>query len=153
MVKLFLKDNTDGQVHEYGTDPHDSLILQDDGSLHYHNLHNSTGTMFPKEGYSFCLENGEDPRESEECVCGEAEPYVNIGGNNPSDLSHVMCIEFTQKISAEHTGFDMVALFDDRIVSGEEVLKYIKNSYPMITRKDIVVMYKEQFEGVFKVRR
>lgn len=57
-VRLFLKDNINGTVHEYGTDEHDSLVLQDDGSLHYYNLQNGTGTKFPEEGYSFCRADG-----------------------------------------------------------------------------------------------
>ena len=30
MLRLYLKDNTDGHIHEYGTNQHDSLVLQDD---------------------------------------------------------------------------------------------------------------------------
>lgn len=37
-VKIYLKDNISGTIHEYGTNPHDALILQEDGSLHYENL-------------------------------------------------------------------------------------------------------------------
>lgn len=33
-VKIYIRDNTSGAVHEYGTNPHDALILQEDGSLH-----------------------------------------------------------------------------------------------------------------------
>lgn len=76
-VKLYLRDNTDGTVHEYGTNRHDALILQPDGSLHYENLQNGTGTMFPEEGYTFVLADGSDPRETDEW---QSEPYVDIGG-------------------------------------------------------------------------
>ena len=75
MLRLYLKDNTDGHIHEYGTNQHDSLVLQDDGSLHYYNLQNGCGTMFPEEGYSFCMEDGTIPTWDEEC-----EPYIDIGG-------------------------------------------------------------------------
>lgn len=51
-VKIYIRDNTIGTVHEYGTNPHDALILQEDGSLHYENLQNCTGTMYPEEGYT-----------------------------------------------------------------------------------------------------
>ena len=77
MVRLFIRDNETGFVHEYGTDPHDSLVLQADGSLHYENLHNCAGTEFPNEGYSFCLEDGTIPAWDKEHGC---EPYVDIGG-------------------------------------------------------------------------
>ena len=51
MLRLYVKDNTSGRVHEYGTNQHDALILQNDGSLHYENLQCCAGTMFPEEGY------------------------------------------------------------------------------------------------------
>ena len=77
MLRLWIKDNTNGHVHEYGTNPHDSLYMTDDGALHYYNMQNGTGTMFPEEGYSFCLEDGSDPRATEDY---RDEPYVDIGG-------------------------------------------------------------------------
>ena len=77
MVRLFVKDNLSGRIHEYGTNQHDSLVLQDDGSLHYYNLQNGCGTMFPDEGYSFVLEDGSDPRNDT-----EGESYIDIGGAN-----------------------------------------------------------------------
>ena len=80
MVRLFVKDNLSGDVHEYGDDSHDSLILSEDGSLHYYNLHNGTGTMFSEEGYSFCLADGSDPRLREDYIEYGVEPYIDIGG-------------------------------------------------------------------------
>lgn len=77
MLRLFVKDNTSGRVHEYGTNQHDSLVLQDDGSLHYENLQCCAGTMFPEEGYSFCNEDGTIPKWDKEYG---AEPYIDIGG-------------------------------------------------------------------------
>ena len=79
-VKLFLKDNSNGAVHEYGTNRHDALILQEDGSLHYENMQNCTGTMFPDEGYSFCLKDGNDPLQSEEYLRFGIGAYLDIGG-------------------------------------------------------------------------
>ena len=64
-VRIFVKDNTDGKVHEYGTNPHDSLVLQEDGSLHYENLQNCTGTKYPEEGYSFCTVSGKPPEDTD----------------------------------------------------------------------------------------
>lgn len=77
MLKLFIKHNPTGTVHEYGSDPHDSLVLQDDGSLHYENLQSCTGTKFPDEGYSFCHEDGTIPEWDTKWGC---EPYVDIAG-------------------------------------------------------------------------
>lgn len=77
MLRLYVKDNASGRVHEYGTNQHDSLVLQDDGSLHYENLQCCSGTMFPEEGYSFCNEDGTIPKWDKEYG---AEPFIDIGG-------------------------------------------------------------------------
>ena len=77
-LKLYIRDNTDGTIHEYGTNKHDALILQSDGSLHYENMQNSTGTQYPGEGYTFVLADGTDPRDDE---CYDSDPYIDIGGD------------------------------------------------------------------------
>lgn len=89
-VKIYVRDNTNGKVHEYGTSQHDALILQEDGSLHYHNLQNGCGTMYPDEGYTFCLADGSDPRMSEDYIHYGVEPYIDIGGNG-EDHTCVTC--------------------------------------------------------------
>ena len=80
MLRLFIRDNMNGKIHEYGTDMHDSLVLQEDGSLHYYNLHNGAGTMFPKEGYTFVHEDGTDPRTDPAVHEYGVEPFIDIGG-------------------------------------------------------------------------
>lgn len=80
MLKLWIRDNQTGHIHEYGTDSHDSLVLNDDGSIHYHNLQNGCGTMFPEEGYTFVHEDGTDPREDPAIAKYGAEPFLDIGG-------------------------------------------------------------------------
>lgn len=76
MVRLYVKDNVTGIVHEYGKNQHDSLNLSEDGSLHYLNLQNGTGTMFPEQGYSFCDKNG-----NTDFYCPETgEAIYDIGG-------------------------------------------------------------------------
>ena len=52
-VKLYVRDNTNGEVHEYGTSQHDALILQADGS---------------------------DTRTSGDYIHYGVEPYIDIGG-------------------------------------------------------------------------
>ena len=79
-VKIYVRDNTNGKVHEYGTSQHDALILQDDGSLHYQNLQNGCGTIYPDEGYTFCEADGSDPRTREDYIQYGIEPYIDIGG-------------------------------------------------------------------------
>ena len=73
---LFLRDNTNGRVHRYSTNQHDSLILDEEGKIQYLNLQNGTGTLFPEEGYSFCDSEG---RDINPLLCGD-EVYLDIGG-------------------------------------------------------------------------
>ena len=73
MLRIFILDNITGEIHEYGEDCHDSLIVQEDGSLQYYNLQNGEGTL--GGGYSFCFENGTKPSD-----CVYAEDFLDIGG-------------------------------------------------------------------------
>lgn len=59
MIRLFIKDHETGKVHEYGTNPHDSLIVHSDGSLSYYNLQTGEGTRL-FGAYSFCDKDGND---------------------------------------------------------------------------------------------
>jgi len=77
MLRLWVKDNASGMVHEYGTNRHDSLVLQEDGSLHYENIQCCAGTRYPEEGYSFCREDGTTPDATAVDVGDE---YLDIGG-------------------------------------------------------------------------
>lgn len=77
MLRLWVKDNTDGKVHEYGTNKHDSLVLQEDGSLHYENIQCCVGTKFAEEGYSFCREDGTVPDTN---AVDTGDEYLDIGG-------------------------------------------------------------------------
>ena len=77
MLRLWIKDNTNGRVHEYGTNKHDSLVLQEDGSLHYENIQCCAGTKYPEEGYSFCREDGTIPDINAFDIGDE---YLDIGG-------------------------------------------------------------------------
>lgn len=74
-VQLYIKDNVDGSVHEYGSNPHDSLILREDGSIVYLNLQNSDGS--DHGSYQFCKEYGSDPRDISKW--GEL-PFLDVGG-------------------------------------------------------------------------
>lgn len=62
---MIIKDMLTGHAHEYGTNPHDSLIVSEDGrSLAYYNLQNGDGSRFGD--YRF--------------VGDDQEGYWNIGG-------------------------------------------------------------------------
>ncbi len=72
-VRLYIKDTTDGTVHEYGTDRNDCLFVQEDGSLLYINMHNGSSA----DGtYAFCFSNGDEPSRD-----FEGEGLLDIGGN------------------------------------------------------------------------
>lgn len=77
MLRLYVRDNANEQVHEYGTSCHDALILQPDGSLHYENMQSCTGTKCPEEGYSFCQKDG--TIQDWDLEYG-MEPYIDIAG-------------------------------------------------------------------------
>lgn len=80
MVKLYIKDTETGHVREYGSDPHDALVLQPDGSLHYLNMQNLEGTRFG--GFRFCLQDGNIPNTS----VYPDDAYIDIGGfHTPED--------------------------------------------------------------------
>lgn len=108
MVRLFVRDNTNGHVHEYGTDRHDALILQEDGSLHYENLQNGCGTMFPEEGYSFCFEDGTEPMWSAPCIDIGGEKSVGIHAHwiiNKDRAECSNCKESSKIAVLEHKDF------------------------------------------------
>lgn len=126
MLRLYVKDNTSGRVHEYGTNQHDALILQDDGSLHYENLQCCAGTMFPEEGYSFCNEDGTIPKWDKEYG---VEPYIDIGG------------EFYNKTI---TNADRI-----RAMSDEELAEFLESTHSNMAIKlgsDFIVRVKEYIE-------
>ena len=59
LVNIWVKDNFTGDVHQVGTDPHDSLDVVD-GRVEYLNLQNGCGTLGDTDGYSFI----EEPADS-----------------------------------------------------------------------------------------
>ena len=77
---MYIKDNETGRVRLYGTNPHDSLKISEDGRyLTYYNLQNGDGSM--GGGYSFVVdENGTIPKDDETLVKYGADAYFNIGG-------------------------------------------------------------------------
>lgn len=81
-MKLFIRDNISGEFHEYGTDRHDSLRLNKNGTLQYYNLQCGEGSrIYPgmptQPAFSFCDENGRLFR-GDGGIHGEE--YVDLGG-------------------------------------------------------------------------
>lgn len=60
------------------------------------------------------------------------------------DLSNIMLMEF------EDVGIPMYAVFDITQVTEEEVVEYLNNKYPVIESKKIMVVYKSQWDTIFK---
>ena len=122
MLRLYVKDNTNGEVHEYGTNQHDSLIVQEDGSLHYLNFQSCTGTCHPEEGYSFCLKNGQLPPWG---AVEDMENYIDIAG------------EYT---AAPRTWGDLI-----RSMSDEQLAELLQ---AIIHERDLLIIEKLQKQGV-----
>lgn len=78
---MYIKDLETGKVRPYGTNPHDSLVISDDGrTLSYYNLQNGDGSRYG--GYVFCDEEGKTPEEIDVHIEYGAAIYFNIGGWN-----------------------------------------------------------------------
>lgn len=79
---MWLRDNEDGEVRQYGTNHHDALVISADGRcLYYENLQNGDGSR--GGGYSFVTdEKGNTPIADEDLQKYGAEGYADIGGFN-----------------------------------------------------------------------
>lgn len=76
-----IKDLQTGDVHEYGTNCHDSLYVSQDGrTLTYYNLQNGDGSGVGE--YRFVCDDEKVPAESETADALHCEVYFNIGGWN-----------------------------------------------------------------------
>lgn len=72
-------DTQTGDIHEYGTDGHDSLYVSRDGrTLSYYNLQNGDGSKYGD--YRFVCDDNKIPSESETADARHANVYFNIGG-------------------------------------------------------------------------
>lgn len=68
-----------GDVHEYGSNCHDSLAISQDGrTLTYYNLQNGDGSMLGD--YRFVMDDNKVPEESQTADAIHAECYFDIGG-------------------------------------------------------------------------
>lgn len=76
---MFIKDLETGEIHKYGENCHDSLVLSEDGRmLTYYNLQNGGGSV--GGGYIFCNEDGKTPKDAVNVNEWENRRYWNIGG-------------------------------------------------------------------------
>lgn len=42
-IDLYIRDKYSGHIHKIGDSPHDCLMVDDEGTVHYHNLQNGDG--------------------------------------------------------------------------------------------------------------
>lgn len=75
-MKTWIKDLQSGNVREYGSDQHDSLMISQDGrTLSYYNMQCGDGSIYGD--FRFVTgENGLTPEEDTEAY----DAYFNIGG-------------------------------------------------------------------------
>ena len=105
-MKIWIRDNINGKVFEYGKDCHDSLRISEDGRyLTYYNLQNGDGSEFGS--YSFVAEDCpltlEELSERTGCIEHATECFANIGGfkcdckckkDNPETENLIADLEF-----------------------------------------------------------
>lgn len=77
-----IRDNETGEVFEYGTNIHHALrISRNGGCLIFENLQNGDGSLESGDGgYSFVLDDGMTPKESDSPDAINYATYANIGG-------------------------------------------------------------------------
>lgn len=77
-----IRDNETGEVFEYGTNRHHALrISRNGGCLIFENLQNGDGSLESGGGgYSFVLDDGKTPEESDSPDAINYATYANIGG-------------------------------------------------------------------------
>ena len=77
MLKLWIRDKTTGKVREYGTNHHDSLIVDESGRIRYLNLQNCCGSGFGPDSEYDIVPNPDD-KGMEEIY--EMDGTIDIGG-------------------------------------------------------------------------
>lgn len=77
-----IRDNETGEVFEYGENIHHALrISRNGGCLIFENLQNGDGSLENGDGgYSFVLDDGMTPKESDSPDAINYATYANIGG-------------------------------------------------------------------------
>lgn len=85
-----IRDNETGEVFEYGTNIHHALrISQNGGCLTFENLQNGDGSLQSGDGgYSFVLDDGKTPKESNSPDAANGCCYANIGGFHGDNMNN-----------------------------------------------------------------
>jgi hypothetical protein len=77
-IDLYIKDRRSGQIHRIGDDPHDSLYVDHNGSVHYFNMQCGDGAgpysqLSKDDGFEFIQSECGYP--DDETVMEEAEKF------------------------------------------------------------------------------
>lgn len=87
-----IRDNKTGEIFNYGSDGHHALsISKNGGFLTFENLQNGDGSLENGcGGYSFVLDDGKTPEESDSKEAMYGATYANIGGFNIDTLENIL---------------------------------------------------------------
>ena len=114
-----IRDNETGEVFEYGENIHHALrISRNGGCLIFENLQNGDGSLENGDGgYSFVLDGGMTPKESDSPDAINYATYANIGGFHGDTAKNDGWIPVEEKPSED--GF-YVATMSGALVDQEE---------------------------------
>lgn len=76
LIDIYVRDKQTGEIHKVGEDKHDSIWVDLDGTLHYHNLQNGDGCS---------TDSHNDNRQGYEFIPNECRQQVEIERSNPSN--------------------------------------------------------------------
>lgn len=125
-----IRDNKTGEVFEYGTNMHHALrISENGGCLTFENLQNGDGSLKSGDGgYSFVLDDGKTPIESNSPDAVNGATYANIGGFYRSSTKNDGWIPVEERLPEEPKENPV---FDDKPL--ELYLVDMGGSYPLRT--------------------
>ena len=123
-----IKDNETGEVFEYGTNMHHALrISENGGCLTFVNLQNGDGSLKSGDGgYSFVLDDGKTPIESNSPDAINGATYANIGGFHRGSTKNDGWIPVEERLPEEPKENPV---FDDKPL--ELYLVDMGGSYPL----------------------
>lgn len=111
-----IRDNETGEVFEYGTNIHHALrISRNGGCLTFENLQNGDGSLQSGDGgYSFVLDDGKTPKESNSPDAVNGATYANIGGFHGDNTKNDGWISVEERLPEEAGTYIINALTGER---------------------------------------
>lgn len=111
-----IRDNETGEVFEYGENIHHALrISRNGGCLIFENLQNGDGSLENGDGgYSFVLDDGMTPKESDSPDAINYATYANIGGFRGDTAKNAGWIPVEERLPEEAGTYIINALTGER---------------------------------------